>query len=445
MRGKEYRAGTKGIGVLPMTQLELALNNKTSGVMKALAKEENVSLKFLKDGIASGRIVITDNPLHVKSKPCAIGEGLRTKINANIGTSADEADTSDELKKLAASIKCGTDTVMDLSIAGDITAIRKAILAQSSVPVGTVPIYQAAQAASKAKGSFLKMTAQDMLEVIEEQAKDGVDFMTIHSGVTLATVAMVKKHKRVLDIVSRGGAILTSWMAHHKEENPLYENFDKILDIAYRYDITLSLGDGLRPGSILDATDKAQISELKLLGKLARRSRERKVQVMIEGPGHVPLDQIKKNIVLEKNLCDNAPFYVLGPLVTDVASTRDHISGAIGGALAASFGADFLCVVTPAEHLRHPSVEDIKEGVIASRIAAHSADIVKGVKGALEWDRKMSLARKKRNWDDQFALSIDPERAREYRVASKPQLADVCTMCSDYCSIKLIEECLKIE
>jgi phosphomethylpyrimidine synthase len=333
---------------------------------------------------------------------------------------------------------------MDLSIAADVAAVRARILKASSVPVGTVPIYQAAQGAAKRKGSFQKMTSGDILEVIRAQAEEGVDFMTIHSGVTRKTVSYVKKSGRILDIVSRGGAILASWMAHNKKENPFYEYFDQILDIAYSYDITLSLGDGLRPGSIFDATDSAQLGELRLLGELAKRARAKKVQVIIEGPGHVPLNQIKKNMELEKRVCANAPFYVLGPLVTDIASTRDHISGAIGGALAASYGADFLCVVSPAEHLRHPSVDDIREGVIAARIAAHSADIVKGIKSALLWDRKMSLARKARNWEEQITLSIDPERAKEYRYSSKPHISDVCTMCSEYCSIKLIEECFKL-
>ena len=427
-----------------MTQLELALRNKTSDEMRQVAKTEGVALSFLKKNIAEAKLVIPKNKKRRVRKICGIGKGLRTKINANIGTSSDESDITDELEKLKVSLSYGADTLMDLSIGGDIQEVRRCILKESTVPIGTVPIYQAAHEAAKRKGSFLKMTADDMLAVIEEQAEDGVDFITIHSGVTRKTVSLLKNSKRILDIVSRGAAILTSWMLHNKKENPLYECFDKILDIAYRYDITLSLGDGLRPGSILDATDTAQLSELRLLGKLARRARKKNVQVIIEGPGHVPLDQIKKNIELEKKLCNSAPFYVLGPLVTDVASTRDHISGAIGGALAASYGADFLCVVSPAEHLRHPSVEDIKEGVIASRIAAHCADIVKGVPGALDWDRQMSIARKKRDWDKQISLSIDPHKAREYHLSSRPSLDSVCTMCSEYCSIKLIEECMRV-
>ncbi len=425
-----------------MTQLESALNNKTTDQMKLVSELEGVSLSRLKERIAAGVVVIPYNKRHPLEKVCGIGEGLRTKINVNVGTSSDETDLKDEIEKLKVSVACGADTVMDLSVGGDITAIRKALLKEAVIPLGTVPVYQAAQGASKKRGEFLKMTPEDILGVIEAQAEQGVDFMTIHSAVTRKTISLVKESRRILDVVSRGGAILASWMAHNKRENPFYEDFDKILDIAYKYDVALSLGDGLRPGSIMDATDKAQLGELRLLGQLARRARKRKVQVIIEGPGHVPLSQIKKNIELEKRLCDNAPFYVLGPLVTDVASTRDHIAGAIGGALAASYGADFLCVVSPAEHLRHPSVEDIKEGVIASRIAAHSADIAKGIKGASDWDRKMSVARKNRNWQEQIALSIDPKRAKEYRHSSKPHLLDVCTMCSEYCSIKLIEECL---
>ncbi|MFZ2938101.1 MAG: phosphomethylpyrimidine synthase ThiC, partial [Candidatus Omnitrophota bacterium] len=305
---------------------------------------------------------------------------------------------------------------------------------------GTVPIYEIAVNAQKKKGNFLKFTAGDMLDVLKAQAEEGVDFFTIHAGVTKESLSALNKSKRVLGIVSRGGAIIASWMSSRKEENLFFEHFDKILDIAYEHDVVLSLGDGLRPGSVLDATDKAQIAELKILGELACRAKERFVQVMIEGPGHVPLNQIKRNIVLEKQLCHGAPFYVLGPLVTDVAPGYDHITSAIGGALAASYGADFLCYVTPSEHLRHPSIEDVRTGVIASKIAAHAADIAKGVKGAIDWDRKMSEARKKRDWKKQIKLAIDPEKAKKFRISSKPDLSDVCTMCGKYCSIKIMED-----
>jgi phosphomethylpyrimidine synthase len=347
------------------------------------------------------------------------------------------------LKKLDIAIKYGADTVMDLSVGGDIKKIRRIILKGSSVPFGTVPIYEIAVNATRKKRDFLDFNIDDILDTLENQAKDGVDFFTIHAGVTKENLKILRKYRRMLDIVSRGGAILANWITKHKKENPFYEYFDEILDIAYKYDVTLSLGDGLRPGSILDATDKAQIAELKILGQLAKVAKKRNVQVMIEGPGHVPLDQIKYNVILEKRICNGAPFYVLGPLVTDVACGYDHITSAIGGALAASVGADFLCYVTPSEHLRHPSTEDVREGVVAAKIAAHAADLAKGIKKAKDWDKKMSIARKKRDWIKQIELSIDPEKARLYRASSKPVLSDVCTMCGKYCSIKLMEECLK--
>jgi len=427
-----------------MTQLEYAKNNIITPLMKRIACEEGKSPNLILKYVKEGKAVILHNRKHNIKNPCAVGWGLRTKINANIGTSTDKSQISDELKKIEVAVKYGADTIMDLSVGGDLKKIRKQILEYSPVPIGTVPVYEIAVNAQKTKGNFLKFTIDDILDILKTQAKEGVDFFTIHAGVTRKSLGALKRHKRILDIVSRGGAILASWIARNKKENPFYEYFDRILDIAYAYDITLSLGDGLRPGSILDATDEAQIAELKILGDLAKRAKKRNVQVMIEGPGHVPLNQIKRNIVLEKTICRNAPFYVLGPLVTDIAAGYDHISSAIGGALAAGCGADFLCYVTPSEHLRHPSVEDVKEGVIASRIAAHAADIVKGIKSAIQWDRKMSGARKRRDWKKQIALSIDPNKAKHYRISSKPQLLDVCTMCGKYCAIKLMEKCMKL-
>jgi len=426
-----------------MTQLEYAKNNILTSLMKTIAGSETISPQRLLRLIKDGRAVIPLNKKHHIKKPCGIGSGLRTKVNANIGTSTDKSEIKDEIEKLRVAIRYGTDTVMDLSVGGDLKKIRKEILKRSPVPVGTVPVYEVAVNAQKSKNNFLNFTVSDVLDVLESQAQEGVDFFTIHSGVTKKSLNSLRRQKRILGIVSRGGAILASWMSYHNKENPFYEYFDKILDIAYKYDVTISLGDGLRPGSILDATDSAQISELKILGELAVRAKRKNVQVMIEGPGHVPLDQIKKNIILEKKICHDAPFYVLGPLVTDVAAGYDHINAAIGGALAASYGADFLCYVTPSEHLRHPSIEDVREGVIASRISAHAADIVKNPNSAKAWDRKISEARKKRDWKKQADLSIDPDKAREYRVSSKPHLLDVCTMCGKYCSIKLMEECLK--
>ncbi|MFA6217050.1 MAG: phosphomethylpyrimidine synthase ThiC [Candidatus Omnitrophota bacterium] len=424
-----------------MTQLESAVKKTITPLVKQIAALEGIQAKEISELIACGKIVIPCNKNHTLKKPCGIGYKLTTKINANIGTSPDKTDLKLELKKLAVSLKYGADAVMDLSVAGNIAQIRNKIRAASPVPLGTVPVYEIAVNAQRKKGDFLEFSGSDMLEVLEKQAKEGVDFFTIHSGVTQESLSKLKTKKRIMGIVSRGGAIIASWMSRHKKENPFYEYFDEILDIAYKHDVTLSLGDGLRPGSILDATDQAQISELAILGKLAVRAKKKFVQVMIEGPGHVPLQQIKENILLEKKLCHGAPFYVLGPLVTDIAAGYDHITAAIGGAIAASHGADFLCYVTPAEHLRLPSLEDVRVGVIASKIAAHAADIAKGIPQAIRKDTLMSLARQKRDWKRQIALSIDPDKAYEYRASSKPLLSDVCTMCGNYCSIKLMEQC----
>ena len=424
-----------------MTQLEHAKNNTITPLMRRIARLEGINSKALLRLIKEGKVVIPNNNTHRLLKPCAIGYRLRTKVNANIGTSTDKYELKDELRKLEISVKYGADTVMDLSVGGNLKKIRRQILKHSPVPVGTVPIYEIAVNAQRKKGKFFEFGIDDVLDILESQAKAGVDFFTIHAGVTQKALGILRKYKRLLGIVSRGGALLARWMVYHKKENPFYEYFTQILEIAYKYDVTLSLGDGLRPGSILDATDKAQISELKILGELAAQAKKRNVQVIIEGPGHVPLNKIKENILLEKRICHQAPFYVLGPLVTDVAAGYDHISASIGGALAASFGADFLCYVTASEHLRHPSIEDVREGVIAARIAAHAADIVKKSKSAAKWDKAMSQARRKRDWKKQIELSIDPDKAKQYRLSSKPDLLDVCTMCGKYCSIKLMEEC----
>ncbi len=424
-----------------MTQLEFAKLNKITPLMREIARREEISALELCKRIKQGFIVLPLNNRKKISKPCGIGKGLKTKINANIGTSTDKSSIDFELKKLDCLVKYGADTVMDLSIGGNLALIRKKVIHNSPIPVGTVCIYEAAVEAKRRKGSFLKMTKDDLMDTIKMQAQDGVDFFTIHSGVTKSNVEILRKKKRLLGIVSRGGAILANWITHHKRENPLFEYFDDILEIAKEYDITLSLGDGLRPGSILDATDTAQVSELKTLGMLCERAKEKGVQVMIEGPGHVPLNQIKKNVELEKKICNQAPFYVLGPLVTDRALGYDHISSAIGACLAASVGADFLCYVTPSEHLKHPDIEDVKEGVIASKIAAHAADISKGMKYAWQIDKRLSKARKERDWKTQISLSFDPDKAKRYRKTSNPKLEDVCTMCSEYCSIKLMEKC----
>ena len=427
-----------------MTQLESAKKQGVTPLMKRISEAEKVKPLSICRGVAAGKIVILNNKRRAIRFPCAVGTGLKTKVNANIGTSTDRYEIQDELNKLETAVKYGADTVMDLSVGGNLRLMRQEIIKRCRVPVGTVPIYEAAVNAQKKYGSFLKLTVEDLFAVLEQQAQDGVDFFTIHAGVTRKTLEVLKKNRRMLDIVSRGAAMLASWMAFHKRENPLFEFFERVLDIACRHDVTLSLGDGLRPGSILDATDRPQIAELKVLGELTGLARENNVQVMIEGPGHIPLNQVERNVRLEKKICRGAPFYVLGPLVTDIAAGYDHISSAIGAAVAGGAGADFLCYVTASEHLRHPTQEDVREGVVASKIAAHAADLVKGIKSAWEQDKKMTAARRKRDWQSQIKLSLDPDKAREYRNSSKPEVDDVCSMCGTYCSIKLTEQCLKM-
>ncbi len=426
-----------------MTQIELARSGKVSREMIWVAEDEDLTAEFIRRGLVDGTIVIPKNKIHKLSKPCGIGAGLKTKINANIGTSKDSSGIADEIKKMKAAVSLGADAIMDLSTGSRIIETRRRILAASIVPVGTVPIYEIVISGKKRFGEIKNIPVEYMMGVLKAQAKEGVDFFTIHAGVTSQVIKTLENNPRILDIVSRGGAFLAEWMIENKRENPFYEHFDKVLEIAKEYDVTLSLGDGLRPGAIADATDSPQLLELVTLGELQKRALKRGVQVMIEGPGHVPIDQIIANVKLEKSVCNGAPFYVLGPLVTDVAPGYDHITAAIGGAIAASNGADFLCYVTPAEHLRLPTLDDVKDGVVASKIAAHASDIAKGIRGAMEWDIAMSRARKARDWDKQFSLAIDSEKPRRYRSASKPVAKDVCTMCSDYCSIKMAEKCFK--
>ena len=426
-----------------MTQMELARKGTVSPQMKHVAEKEVVETDFIVQGLADGEIIIPATINHTNLIPCGIGKGLRTKVNANIGTSPDFCDLNTELRKLQTAIEFGADTVMDLSTGGDISAIRRAIMRASTVPVGTVPIYQAGIEAIENRGAIVNMTVDDIFAVIEEHAKDGVDFMTVHCGVTEASVARLKKQGRTTDIVSRGGAFLIGWMLHNDKENPLYQYYDRLLDLAIEYDFTLSLGDGLRPGCIADATDRAQIEELIILGELVECAKQAGVQAMVEGPGHLPLNQIATNVQLEKSLCRGAPFYVLGPLVTDIGAGYDHITAAIGGAIAAAAGADFLCYVTPTEHLSLPNVEDVRVGVIASRIAAHAADIVKGVKGAKEWDEQMSRARKALDWKTQAKLSLNPELSRQ--VHSKiPASGVTCSMCGKYCAMAIVEKYLGV-
>jgi phosphomethylpyrimidine synthase len=422
------------------TQLAEARAGAITPEINAVAEKEQVDVGWLRDKVAEGRIVIPANRNHRGLIPCGIGEGLLIKVNANIGTSSDRVDLAEELAKLEVALEAGADTVMDLSTGGDIGLCRRRILEKSPVPVGTVPIYQAVVETVNEKGGLIHLSVDKIFQVIETQVADGVDFITVHCGLTRAALETLKNQGRVTDIVSRGGAFLTTWMLYHDRENPLYEYYDRLLDIAKKYDVTLSLGDGLRPGCLADATDRAQVHELMTLGQLTKWAWEKDVQVMIEGPGHVPLNQIRANILLQKQLCYHAPFYVLGPLVTDIAAGYDHVACAIGGAVAGEAGADFLCYVTPTEHLCLPGVRDVREGVVVTKIAAHAADIARGNRMALERDRKMSMARKNLDWRAQMELAIDPERARKVREENPPAEGDVCTMCGKFCAIKQVKE-----
>ncbi len=420
-----------------MTQLEVALQGKISAEMEACAKQEGVPPEFIRRGVAEGTIVVVRNLQHSTITPLAVGKGLRTKVNANIGTSGDHADLEMELEKVRICVAAGADTIMDLSTGGDLGAIRQAIIEASPLAIGTVPIYQAASAMLARHKPLVEMTADDIFGVIEQNGVDGVDFITVHCGVTRRSVAAIDAQGRLLGIVSRGGSITANWMKCNEKENPLYEQYDRLVEIARRYDMVLSLGDGLRPGCIADATDRGQVQELILLGELAKRAREAGVQVMIEGPGHVPIRDIQANILLEKSLCNGAPFYVLGPLPTDIAPGYDHITAAIGGAIAGATGADFLCYVTPSEHLRLPGLEDVREGIMASRIAAHIADIAKGVPGA--WEKNVAMAKHRKNidWEGQIAGAIDPVKAEKLLEKSQTAREEGCTMCGDLCAIKL--------
>jgi len=419
------------------TQLEMARQGIVSEEMKLCAKLENVEPETIRKGVEDGTIVVVRNNGHASIPALAIGKGLRTKINANVGTSKDRADVALELEKVRVCIAAGADTIMDLSTGGDLGAIRQAIIGASTVAIGTVPIYQAAVAAVNAGKAIVEMTADDLFRAIEENGQDGVDFITVHCGVTRRSVECIEKQGRLLGIVSRGGSILAHWMDFNNQENPLYEQYDRLLEIAKNHDMVLSLGDGLRPGCLADATDRGQVQELILLGELTRRARERGVQVMIEGPGHVPIRDIQANILLEKSLCNGAPFYVLGPLPTDIAPGYDHITAAIGGAIAGWAGADYLCYVTPSEHLRLPTIDDVREGVVASKIAAHIADIAKGIPGAIERDHRMARCRKELDWEGQILASIDPARSRAWLEKSQSAEDEGCTMCGDLCAVKM--------
>lgn len=414
------------------TQLEAAKHGFVTDEMKIVAEKEGVSTDYLLEKIAIGEIIIPRNKNHNSISPEGIGTGLKTKINVNLGISKDINDMELEMKKVDMALSLGAEAIMDLSNYGKTQEFRKKLIEKSTAMIGTVPMYDAVGFLDKGL-SFIK--PEEFLDVVRNHAENGVDFVTIHAGINRQNAEIYLRNRRVNEIVSRGGSLLFGWMKMNDRENPFYEYYDELLEICREYDVTLSLGDSLRPGGITDATDPGQISELITLGELTKRAWEKDVQVMIEGPGHVPIGDIEMNVKLEKKLCHNAPFYVLGPLVTDVAPGYDHITSAIGGAIAAAHGADFLCYVTPAEHLRLPDVDDVKEGIIAAKIAAHAGDINK-IKSARKWDLEMSKRRQKLDWEGMFELALDPEKARRYRAESKPTDENTCTMCGAMCSMK---------
>ena len=415
------------------TQMDAARQGIITKEMEAVAAYEQMDVQQLREYVAKGQICIPCNKNHTSITPYGIGSMLRTKINVNLGISRDWKDMDMEMEKVKQAVDMGAESIMDLSSYGDTQAFRRRLTSECPAIIGTVPIYDAVVYYHKA---LKEITTQEWLDIVRMHAEDGVDFMTIHCGINKNTAKRFKENKRLMNIVSRGGSIIFAWMEMTGNENPFYEHYDEILDICREYDVTMSLGDACRPGCLEDGTDISQIEELVTLGELTKRAWEKDVQVMIEGPGHMPMNQIAANMEIQKTICKGAPFYVLGPIVTDIAPGYDHITSAIGGALAAAAGASFLCYVTPAEHLRLPNVDDVKEGIIATRIAAHAADIAKGVKGAIDWDHKMDVARKKLDWDAMFDLAIDPEKARRYRAEAKPEKEDTCSMCGNFCAVK---------
>lgn len=422
------------------TQMEAARKGIVTPEMKIVAEKENMEVEKLRELVAKGQVCIPCNINHKSISPEGIGSGLKTKVNVNLGISGDKRDYEEEFKKADLAIQYGCEAIMDLSNYGKTNTFRRQLIERSPAMIGTVPMYDAIGYLEK---DLHEMEAKDFLEVIEAHAKEGVDFMTIHAGLTRRAVEFLKKQDRLTNIVSRGGSLLYAWMEMKQQENPLYEHYDEVLDILRKYDVTISLGDGLRPGSNHDSTDAGQLAELIELGYLTKRAWEKDVQVMVEGPGHMAINEIAANMQIQKRLCYGAPFYVLGPLVTDVAPGYDHITSAIGGAIAATAGADFLCYVTPAEHLRLPDVEDVKEGIIATKIAAHAADIAKGIPGARDWDNKMSDARRRLAWEEMFQLAMDEEKARKYFNSRPVEVKDSCSMCGKMCAMRTVNRILE--
>lgn len=424
-----------------MTQMLEAMRGNITEAMKAVAADEQLDPEYIRKMVAKGYIAIPDNNQR-ETVAVGIGENLRTKVNATIGTSTDINDLDMELEKAKVAEEAGADTLMELSIGGDLDNIRRTVLANTKKPVGSVPIYQTAVEAIEKEGSAIYMEPDDMLKNIEKQAKDGIDFMAIHCSVNRETLKRLKREGRKGGLVSRGGSFISSWMVHHDVENPLYENYDQILDIVEEYDVCLSMANAMRAGALTDSTDRAQIQELIVLGELVDRARERGVQTIVEGPGHIPINEIETNINIQKKMCKNAPFYMLGPIVTDIAPAYDHIVSAIGAAQCARYGANFICYVTPAEHLALPGVEDVREGVIATRIGAHAGDLAVDMERFGQEDIKMADARKQLNWEDQYSHALFPEDARAIRDKRPPEADDTCTMCGNYCAIKIVNQWL---
>lgn len=425
-----------------MTLLKRALAGEITPEMEKVAAQEGVSPEFICQGVAEGKIVLLFNPRHHNVEPIAVGGGLRTKVSASVGLYGQKASIDEELTKIQAAVEAGTDALMDLSVSGPIGTMRQKALAATSRPLGTLPLYQALAEAGEKHGSSLNMQVEDLFAVIERQAADGVDFLALHCGTTMEVVERAKGEGRIDPLVSYGGSHLIGWMVHNQKENPLYEHFDRVLEIAAKYDVTLSFADGMRPGCLADSLDGAQVQELVILGELVQRAREAGVQVMVKGPGHVPLNQLKTTMELQKSLCKGAPYFVFGPLVTDSAVGYDHISAAIGGAISAWAGAEFICYVTPAEHIGMPTVEDVRQGVIAARIAAHCGDLAKERPQAVQWDLEMSVARKDLDWEKQIALAIDPATTRKVWQERSGEFSSKCSMCGAYCAMEIVSKYL---
>lgn len=425
-----------------MTQLDSALKGMITPEMEQVAAREGVTPEFVRQGVAAGTIVIPRNIQRRNIVPAGIGTGLRTKVSASVGVYGNKGNIAGEVAKIKAAVDAGADAIMDLSVSGDIDAMRKESLAATPTPLGTLPLYQAVAEAAGKYGSSVKMDVEELFEVIERQAADGVDFLALHCGTTMDIVERAKQEGRVDPLVSYGGSHLIGWMIHNRRENPLYEQYDRILEIARRYDVTVSIADGMRPGCLADSLDGAQVQELVIIGELVRRARAAGVQVMVKGPGHVPLNKLKATVILQKSLCQGAPYFVFGPVVTDIAAGYDHISAAIGGAISAWAGAEFICYVTAAEHIGLPDVDEVREGVVAARIAAHAADLAKGLPGAAEWDLELSKARKALDWPKQIALAINPQRALYFRKTRSDDSAKACAMCGKYCAMEVVSKYL---